>query len=177
MLMSLPMAATFSLPGGAPRYRCNPSAPEAEEFPRMPANDQVNWQPISQMPLIASMIDTALDDTRERLATLTEAKARPHVLDDATIDRVEKVHTEQMEFVAIYTQQISRWRGEKPSAAQTRALDRMATQNQQLHDVTADVLALARELRNGTIERVLAMSDVELGLQWLLGNRPPPTRR
>ena len=31
----------------------------------MLANDQVNWQPISQnqMPLIASMIDTALDDT------------------------------------------------------------------------------------------------------------------
>jgi hypothetical protein len=142
----------------------------------MPANEQVNWQPIGQMPLIASMIDTALDDTREHLATLTEAKARPHVLDDATIDRVEKVHTEQMEFVAIYTQQISRWRGEKPSAAQTRALDRMATQNQQLQDVTADILALARELRNGTIERVLGMSDVELGLQWLLANRPPPTR-
>jgi hypothetical protein len=53
----------------------------------------------------------------------------------------------------------------------------MTTQNQQLHDVTADVLALARELRNGTIERVLAMSDVELGLQWLLGNRTPPTTR
>jgi len=142
----------------------------------MPANNRVNWQPIGQMPLIASMIDTALDDTREHLATLTEAKARPHVLDDATIDRVEKVHTEQMEFVAIYTRQINRWRGAKPSAAQTRALDRMATQNEQLRDVTADVLALARELRNGTIERVLAMSDVELGLQWLLGNRPPPTR-
>jgi hypothetical protein len=36
---------------------------------------------------------------------------------------------------------------------------------------------LARVLRNGTIERVLAMSDVELGLQSLLGNRPPPTRQ
>jgi hypothetical protein len=142
----------------------------------MPANDQVNWQPISQMPLIASMIDTSLDDTREHLATLTKARAKPHVLDDATIDRVERVHTEQMEFVATYTQQINRWRGEKPSAVQTRALDRMATQNQQLREVTADVLALARELRNGTIERVLGMSDVELGLQWLLGNRPPPMR-
>jgi len=31
--------------------------------------------------------------------------------------------------------------------------------------VTADVLALARELRKGTIERVLRMSDLELGLQ------------
>ena len=45
----------------------------------MPANDQVNWQPISQMPLIASMIDTSLDDTREHLATLTKARAKPHV--------------------------------------------------------------------------------------------------
>ena len=114
----------------------------------MPANEQVNWQPISQMMLISSMIDTSLEDTREHLATLTKARAKPHVLDDATIDRVERVHSEQMEFVAIYNQQIDRWRNEKPSASQTRALDRMTTQNQRLHDVTADVLALARELRN-----------------------------
>jgi hypothetical protein len=138
----------------------------------MPANDQMNWQPISQMPLIASMIDSALDDTREHLATLSKARAKPHVLDDATINRVDEVHTEQMEFVAIYAQQIDRWRNEKPSAS----LDRMAAQNQQLCDVTADVLALAGELRQGTIERVLGMSDFELGLQWLLGNRSPPTR-
>ena len=140
----------------------------------MAANDQVNWQPISQMMLIASMIDTSLDDTRGHLATLTKARAKPHVLDDATIDRVERVHTEQLEFVAIYTQQITRWRDEKPSSSQTRALDRMATQNQRLRDVTADVLTLARELRKGTIERVRGMSDVELGLQSLLGNRPTP---
>ena len=140
----------------------------------MPANEQVNWQPISQMMLIASMIDASLDDTREHLATLTKARAKPHVLDDATIDRVERVHAEQMEFVGIYTEQINRWRGEKPSASQKRTLDRMATQNQQLRDVTADVLALARELRNGTIEQVLAKSDIELALQSLLGNRPPP---
>ena len=51
----------------------------------MPVNDQVIWQPISQMMLIASMIDTSLDDTREHLATLTKARATPHVLDDGTI--------------------------------------------------------------------------------------------
>ena len=84
----------------------------------MPKTNQVNWQPISQMPLIASMIDGSLNDTREHLGTLSKAKDRPHVLDDATIDRVEQVHTEQMDYVEIYTQQISRWRNEKPSAAQ-----------------------------------------------------------
>ncbi len=61
----------------------------------MPKANQVNWQPISQMPLISSMIDTALNDTREHLGRLSKAKDRPHVLDDATIDRVEQVHAEQ----------------------------------------------------------------------------------
>ena len=98
----------------------------------MPKANQVNWQPISQMPLISSMIDTSLNDTREHLNTLSKAKDRPHVLDDATIDRVEQVHTEQMEFVDIYTQQIGRWRREKLSASQARELDRMEKQNQQL---------------------------------------------
>jgi hypothetical protein len=142
----------------------------------MPKANQVNWQPISQMPLISGMIDTSLNDTREHLGTLSKAKDRPHVLDDATIDRVEKVHTEQTEFIKVYTQQIGRWRAEKPSASQARELDRMEEQNQQLRGVTADVLALARELRKGTIERVLGMSDLELGLQALLASRSSGSR-
>ena len=137
----------------------------------MPHKDSVNWQPIRAMPLIARMIDGALDDTREHLKALGEARLRPHVLDDATINRVEQVHAEQLEFVDIYAQQISRWRTGKPSADQTRELDRMEAQNQQLRAATADVLALAGELRKGTIERVMGMSDLELGLQALLGSR------
>ena len=142
----------------------------------MPHEDPVNWQPISEMPLIASMIDGALDDTREHLETLAEARMRPHVLDDATLDRVELVHTEQLQFVDIYAQQISRWRAENPSKDQTRELDRMEAQNQQLRAATADVLALASELRKSTIECVMGMSDVELGLQALLGSRRPGHR-
>ena len=142
----------------------------------MPHKDLVNWQPISKMPLIASMIDGALQDTREHLKTLGEARMRPHVLDDATIDRVEQVHAEQLEFVDVYAQQISRWRIEQPSVDHTRELDRMEAQNGHLRAVTADVLTLARELRKSTIERVMGMSDVELGLQTVLRHRPPSRR-
>jgi hypothetical protein len=142
----------------------------------MPKTEQVNWQPINQMPLIASMITASLNDTREHLGTLTKAKDRPHVLDDATIDRVEQVHTEQMQYINIYTPQIARWRTAKPSAVQAKELDRMEKQNQQLRDVTADVLALAGELRKGTIERILGMSDLELGLQTLLPTQSPGRR-
>ena len=150
----------------------------------MPHDDPLNWQPISEMPLIASMVDRAIDDTRDHIKALTEARARPHVLNDATIDRVEQVHTEQLAFPDIYAQQIGRWRTETPSTAQTRelataqtrGLDRMEEQNRQLRAVTEDVLALALVLLKGTIDRIMAMSDVEIGLQALLGSRPASRR-
>ena len=40
------------------------------------------------------MIDGALGDTAEHLRTLTKARSKPHLLDDATIDRVERVYCE-----------------------------------------------------------------------------------
>ncbi len=81
----------------------------------MPNEDPVNWQPVSEMPLIATMIDGALEDTCEHLETLAQARTRPYVLDNATLDRSERVHTEQLGFVDIYAQQISRWRAGRPS--------------------------------------------------------------
>ena len=138
----------------------------------MPHSEPMNWQPISEMPLIAGMIDEALDDTRAHIKTLTEASTRPHVFDDATVDRIDRVHAEQMEFVDIYAEQIGRWRNERPTAKQTRELDRMEEQNRKLRDATTTVLALSRDLRKGTIERVMEKSDIELGLDAVHRGRP-----
>ena len=139
----------------------------------MPSSEHVNWQPISQMSLVDSMTDSALNDTADHIRTLSEARARPHVLDDATIDRVERVHSEQLEFIEIFAEQLRRWRDEGPSTAQRQELDRLEEQNRRLRQVTTEVLALAAELRKGTIDRIMAMSDLELGLQALLGTLPP----
>jgi signal transduction histidine kinase len=139
----------------------------------MPSSDPVTWQPISRMPLVAGMIEAALGDTGKHIQTLTQARPRPHLLDDATLDRVESVYREQLAFVDIYTEQIRRWRTEIPSTAQQRELDRLEEQNHRLRQVTTDVLALAAELRKGTIDRIMEMSDLELGLQALLGKLPP----
>jgi hypothetical protein len=141
----------------------------------MPSSERVNWQPISHMPLVASMIDDALSDTVDHVQTLTKARAQPHVLDDATVSRVERVHREQLEFVDIYAEQLRRWRDQRPSAALRRELLRLEEKNRHLRQVTTDVLTLATELRKGTIDRTIAMSDLERGLQALLG--PPPRGR
>jgi uncharacterized protein Smg (DUF494 family) len=52
-------------------------------------------------------------------------------------------------------------------------LDRLEEKNRNLRRVTTEVLTLATELREGTIDRIMAMSDLELCLQALLGTLPP----
>ncbi len=81
-----------------------------------------------------------------------------------------------MEFIDLYEQQIRRWRTETPSAAQNSELKRIEKENLELRTATADVLALAPELRKGSIDRILEMSDLEIGLQTLLG-APSSARR
>lgn len=71
--------------------------------------------------------------------------------------------------MAIYEQQIGRWRAGVPSATQVRELDGMEEQARQLRVATEQVLALLGELRRGSIDRVMGLSDAELGLQALLG--------
>jgi hypothetical protein len=132
--------------------------------------DTIRWLPISKMPMIAGMISAALDITRDHLDTLAEARTDLQVLDDATLDRAERVHTGQLEFVVIYARQIARWRTENPPVGQIRELDRMEEQNRQLLALTEAVLASVLELRKA---RVLTKRGVELGLKVLPGGRPP----
>jgi hypothetical protein len=128
-----------------------------------------NWQPISAIPLIAELVDGMLQDAEENFATLNEARSRPYVLDDATIDRVVEVYTTQGEFVPAFEEQLSRWLKESLTHKQHSEVQRLSRQVARLREVHSAVMSLAAELREGTIEKVLAKDDVELGLEVLLG--------
>ena len=50
------------------------------------ANDPApHWQPLTALPLIASLIDGVLADGEEHHATLLSVRDQPYVLDDATV--------------------------------------------------------------------------------------------
>ena len=127
-----------------------------------------NLQPLTALPLIASLIDGELADAQEHHATLLAVRDRPYVLDDATVERSIKLHTEQRDFLWVFAEQLARWRHERPSDAQRRELDRLEGQLERLRAVLSDILKLADELQQGTIERVLAKSELELGIETLL---------
>src|SRR6266446_4692909 len=57
--------------------------------------EQPDWQLISRLPLIGSMIDGMLQDAEEHYQTLLQASPKPHVLDDYVAGRVFEVFGSQ----------------------------------------------------------------------------------
>jgi len=47
------------------------------------------WHPISALPMIAQALDGMLESAEEVLQSLEQARPRPHVLDDVTVQVVK----------------------------------------------------------------------------------------
>ena len=65
------------------------------------SHQKPQWQPLSKLPLIASMIDGMLVDTEEQYQELLEGRPRPHVLDNDTVGRIAKLYGNQRGDVAL----------------------------------------------------------------------------
>lgn len=126
-----------------------------------------NWYPIKNMPMIASLIDGQLADLKDQYASLLEARPKPHVLTDAIVQRVTRVYTEQFDFAWVFEEQLSKWEKEERLApTQQKEIKRLQVQVQEIRKFLVDILALAEELKMGTIEKVMAKSDFELGMEY-----------
>lgn len=130
------------------------------------------WQPITQLPLIALAIDGMLESAEEQERTLQQARPKPHVLNDYTVGRVIAVFTTQQDDLWLFEEQLRRWDAQQLTDAQRREVGRLTGQLEQLRHVIVAILALADELKRGTIEQVLAKSDAELGLEYLMRRVP-----
>ena len=133
-----------------------------------------NWQPLSMLPTLAKMVSAQLDEVETQLQSLRAAQKRPHVLDDHTVGRVLKVYGEQQEFMWVYEAQVERWQKESLSQTQRQLLERMSEQLKQIKPGLSEILEIAEDLKGKTIESILGKSDVELALDVLSGNIPPP---
>lgn len=119
--------------------------------------------------MLTALVDDMLAGAEEHYETLGKARVRPSMLDDATLDRVVQVWGNTAQDHWFFEEQVARWKQETTlSPAQRRDVDRLDAQVTALGNVVADILALAGELRAGTIDRVLEKTDLELGVEYLL---------
>ncbi|MEK7019599.1 hypothetical protein [Bacillus sp. FSL R9-9410] len=130
--------------------------------------NQPNWQPIQNLPIIANLIDGQSADAKEQYGNLLEARNKPHVLNDAILQRNIHVYTEQLEFIWIFKEQLSKWiKEERLTPIEQNEIERLQGQVQQLHSILTDILALTEKLKEGTYEKVMAKSDWQLGIESL----------
>lgn len=120
---------------------------------------QPTWQPISAQ----------LEDGRDQHRLLSQA--RPYVLDDATVERLLRVYGETAEDLWLYDQQLGRWGRLALTPAQRREVERVQSQMTALREVVERILTLGARLKDQTIESLLAKSDLEIGIEGLLGRR------
>jgi hypothetical protein len=140
-----------------------------------------NWQPISALPALTTHVENGVQMAAEHLATLREAQTGPHVLDDATVDRVTKTFGQTRDdLITLWVEQGRRWAALDLGATRRRDVERFQALVARELELVEQILGLADQLRGGTIERMLAKSDFELGLEALLDHLPPtsepPTR-
>jgi hypothetical protein len=101
------------------------------------------------------VIDGQLEAAEDQHRLLLQA--RPDSLDDATVERLVRVFTEEVDLLAVYQEQLDRWRTEQLTVAQSREVERKGGQVACNRDVAA------------AIHAILAKSDLELGLEVLTG--------
>src|ERR1700730_13903402 len=108
------------------------------------------WQQIGSLPIVAHVIDGPLEAAEGQQGLLR--LARPGSLDNATVERVVRVFTEEVELLAVYSEQLDRWRSGALTVAQRREVERLREQLARTRDVDAAVLSLAEQLRVTTID-------------------------
>lgn len=150
-----------------------------------PPKGQPRWHPISALPLIGKVIDEGLKAAEDQYRLLLEAKHRPRVLDDHTVERTVEVFSETQEDLWVFDEQLLRWSKTGLTPRQRTEVDRLILQQRRMRELVEEILALADDLKATTIEAVLAKSDFDLGLEAVFGGRilgrrplrPPPSAR
>ena len=143
----------------------------------MASSPEPTWRPISWLPTISSAITGSLAAAHELHGTLEQGWERPYRMDEATLARARRVFAEQAEDVELYAEQLRRWQAEALSLAQRHEVEGLVGQVDEWRREVAAILQLADELQANTIEALLRKSDLEVGLEALLGQEPHRRRR
>ena len=132
-------------------------------------NAEPNWQPISNLETVTTVIDGMTEDLPEQLTRLREGLDRPGALDDETVTRVQRVYGNQLDDWWTFEEQMRRWLAEPLTPTQRATVTRLASDLAQTRVTLTEILEVAKQLKTQTIEAIMSKSDLELGLEALLG--------
>ena len=137
-------------------------------------NEKPNWQPISMMSMIASIIDGEVENFEDLYKNLCEARKKPHVMDDMIVDRAINNHRKYLEEAWVYDEQLVRWKKEELTREQCRETERLTGQMVKYRKMCEEIIAVSEEIKKGTINRILEMSEEDVAMAILTGKLKRP---
>ena len=127
------------------------------------------YHTIEMIEVIAGLIDGYTEDAASLLPDIRMAVVKPHVFDDETVNRIEAMYLETAEMQPIFEEQLRRWCEGALTVNQRAEVSRLSRQLATLRPMVEEILTSLEQIRPRTIDRVLAKSDLELGLDALAG--------
>jgi hypothetical protein len=137
-------------------------------------SQKIHWLPLSQLPLFTTLVEGMCQDTRQMYPLFLQAKDKPWVMDDATIERTIRLYTERLEMLPTHTEQIARWRKERLTTRQTQELDRLEKATVETQELVQRIIDMATAMQAYTIDKILAKEPGELALDVLSGKLGVP---
>jgi hypothetical protein len=128
---------------------------------------QPNWQPIAMLPKIAEAIDGMLVEASKMLKRLSQAKLTPHILDNATVDRLTRAYEQQKSDLSLFEEQLRQWQTLTLNTKQKAEVERLQGELPKLDDQIRAILALVWEIKKGTIDQAMAVDDPQRALEFL----------
>ena len=116
------------------------------------------------IPVLAEITRDMLDAAEKQLRLLKQAQTKPHVLDDATINRITKAIGEQQTQLPVYLEQCSHWQSEDLNTRQKEFAGQISDTVTELEQVYSLILELTQALSEKTIDKILGMSGEKLAV-------------
>lgn len=134
-----------------------------------------NKLPIEALPMLSYAIEGALDAAREQLEYIEQAKNKPHVLDDDLISQIIESYTKQNNSVAQERAACLYWKKRKLFVSGRASVDTLLKNLDELERTNQQILFIAEHCKEHSIDKILAMDEIELALSYLSGGLYPPS--
>jgi hypothetical protein len=128
-------------------------------------DEEPTWRPLSDVTMLTEIARQGVEHARDAHELLTDAG--PYCLDDATVARMQRVWTETLECSGVYADQGLRWHLQATDPIDAVAVAEYSALVEQERLLAVEILDIARRLESVTIEKLMAKSDLEIGLEAL----------
>lgn len=123
------------------------------------------WRPISDVAMLTAIARQGVEHARDQHDLI--ADAGPYCLDNDTVARMLRVWTETLEWTGVYAEQGARWHQQAADRPTELAVAEYCALVEQERLLAEEILTIARKLADFTIEKLMAKSDIEIGLEAL----------